>query len=354
MEKMSEQRGSIRFCFLLGKTATETHEMLCQAYKADALSRSVTFRWYSRFKEGRQSIEDDSRSGRPATANTEKNIEKVREKVLSDRRITIRELAEEVGIPHATVHSILTETLNMRRISAKFVPKLLNEDQKHARVQTCLELQESARTDPDFIHSIITGDETWVFGYDPETKAQSSQWKSPTSPRPKKARQSRSNVKTLLTVFFDSQGVVHHEFLPQGCTVNQNYYGAVLRRLRESIRRKRPERWRSGKFLLHHDNAPSHNALSIRKFLAEVSMTVVPHPPYSPDLAPNDFFLFPKLKSTLKGARFDDIEAIQRSTAERLKAIPVSEFQRCTRMWQNRWQHCIDSQGNYFEGDNFD
>jgi histone-lysine N-methyltransferase SETMAR len=76
----------------------------------------------------------------------------------------------------------------MRRISARFVPRLLSDNQKALRVSVCRELKQQARDDPNFISNIITGDETWVYGYNPETKQQSSQWKSPNSPRPKKAR----------------------------------------------------------------------------------------------------------------------------------------------------------------------
>jgi len=74
----------------------------------------------------------------------------------------------------------------------------------------------------------------------------------------------------------------------------------VLRHLRENVRRKRPDQWQNT-WLLHHDNVPAHAALLTRRFLTDNNMTVVPHPLYSPDLAPCDFFLFPKLKMKLKG-----------------------------------------------------
>jgi histone-lysine N-methyltransferase SETMAR len=95
----------------------------------------------------------------------------------------------------------LADNLNIRRISAKFVPVLLSDDQKAHRVSVCRELKQHDRDDPNFISNIITGDETWVYGYDTETKQQSSQWKSPNSPRPKKAHQVRSNVKSVLISF---------------------------------------------------------------------------------------------------------------------------------------------------------
>jgi len=145
------------------------------------------------------------------------------------------------------------------------------------------------------------GDETSVYAYDPETKTQSSQWKILASPRPKKARQVRSNTKIC---FFDQKGIVHKEFVPPGQTVNAAFYIKVLKCLQENMRRKRPDQWRNNTWLLHHDNAPAHAALLTRRFLAENNMTVVPHPPYLPNLAPSDFFLFPKLKMKLQRRRF--------------------------------------------------
>jgi histone-lysine N-methyltransferase SETMAR len=142
---------------------------------------------------------------------------------------------------------------------------------------------------------------------DPETKQMSSQWKTPSSPRPKKARQVRSDVKTILIAFFEAEGLMHHELLHQRQTKNQTVYVNILKRLRDTVRRKRPHKWSSGTRLLHHDNAPCYAALSVREFLAKHSIPVVPHPPFLPDLAPCDFFLFSRLKSTLKGKRFQDV-----------------------------------------------
>jgi histone-lysine N-methyltransferase SETMAR len=112
----------------------------------------------------------------------------------------------------------------MRRIPARFVPRLLSNDQKALHVSVCRELKQQARDDPNFNSNIITADETWVYGYDPETKQQSSQWKSPNSLWPKKARQVCSNVKSMLIVFFNIQGIDHKEFVPPGQNVNGKVY----------------------------------------------------------------------------------------------------------------------------------
>jgi hypothetical protein len=92
-----------------------------------------------------------------------------------------------------------------------------------------------------------------------------------------------------------------------------------------------------------------HAALKVREFLAKYSIPVVPHPPYSPYLAPCDFFLFPRLKSTLKEKRFQDV-----AETRQLQAIPKQAYHTCIEKWKDRWNRCIQSGGSYFEGDNFE
>jgi len=103
------------------------------------------------------------------------------------------------------------------------------------------------------------------------------------------------------------KGIVRHEFVPRGQMVNKQLYQEVLARLRDAVRRKMPELWENQTWMLHHDNAPTHASLLTRSCLAKHQTSVVPHPPYSPDLAPADFFLFPKLKTTFKDRHFQII-----------------------------------------------
>jgi transposase len=138
---------------------------------------------------------------------------------------------------------------------------------------------------------------------------------------------------------------------PEGQTVNVGFYCNILRRLREDIRRKRTELWRAGNGLLHVDNAPSHQALVTREFLAHNSIITLPHPPYSPDLAPCDFFLFLKMKLKLKGRRFKGVEEIQRESQNVLGTLRQQNFQNWFQQWQQHWDRCVAAQGDYFEGD---
>ena len=124
--------------------------------------------------------------------------ERVRQIIREDHRRTIDEVSVLVGIIHGTCHKILTEDLKMRRVASKFVPRLLSVDQKQQRLDICLDLKQNPANNPSFLSNVITGNKTWVYAYDPETKTQPSQWKSPGSPRPKKARQVRSNIKSML------------------------------------------------------------------------------------------------------------------------------------------------------------
>jgi transposase len=121
MDCKIEQRVCIKFCVKLGKSASETLEMLCVTFGEHSLSRTAVFEWHSHFKIGRVSVEDDKRSGRPSTSKTE-NIEKIRELIHEDCCQTISELTDTAGISYGVCQDILTENLNMCHIATKFVP----------------------------------------------------------------------------------------------------------------------------------------------------------------------------------------------------------------------------------------
>jgi histone-lysine N-methyltransferase SETMAR len=156
--------------------------MLQQVYSDEAMSRTQTFEWHRHFKGGRMSLEDDEQSGRPSTSIILKYVEQIRELVHEDRRRMINDIADIVGVSYGSVQTILTLELNMRHVTAKFVPRLLTPEQKEHCVTMCQGLRECAMDNPFFTSRIITGDESWVYGYNPDTKRQLSQWKSPSSP----------------------------------------------------------------------------------------------------------------------------------------------------------------------------
>jgi len=136
--------------------------------------------------------------------------------VRSDHRVMLRMISSELNLNLFTVHQILTQNLDMRKVCVKMVPKNLTTEQKANRRDVCLDLLDRLEREPEFFSRIITGDESWIVEYDPKTKCQSREWHTANSPRPKKARMSKSEIKLMLICFFDSQGIVHKEFVPPG------------------------------------------------------------------------------------------------------------------------------------------
>ena len=155
-----EQRINLKFLVRHEKTSTESLKLLQEVYGDDTMSRTCTFESHRRFKEGREEVEDDHRSGRPSTSRTDENVERLRQKVWSDRRLTVRMIADELGMNSERLWRIITEDLKMRKICAKTVPRLLNEGQKEWRVLVCQDILEQLETEPNLLKSVSTGDES--------------------------------------------------------------------------------------------------------------------------------------------------------------------------------------------------
>ena len=138
MNNLKEQRFAVKFCVKQGKSTTETFAMLNTAYGDVAMKRATCFGWHKRFKNGR--VEDDERSGCRSTSTDDPHIDEINTLVRANRRLTVRELAEECGISVGSCPHILTEELKMHRVAAKFVPRLMTSDQQAHRVQVCQDL----------------------------------------------------------------------------------------------------------------------------------------------------------------------------------------------------------------------
>ncbi|KAJ8947218.1 hypothetical protein NQ318_001504 [Aromia moschata] len=164
---------AIKFCVKLEKSAAETIPMLKKAFGVDCLSDRQIFRWHKAFTEGREEVNDENRAGRPSTSSSDDNVKRVRDLLNTDRRLNVRLISESLDITKTIVHEIVSESLGMRKVCAKLVPKVLTDDQKARRVETCQELLDTCEDNPAFLDYVITGDESWAFEYDPKTKRQS-------------------------------------------------------------------------------------------------------------------------------------------------------------------------------------
>ena len=223
-----EQRVNIKFLTKLGKSATETYNLLTEVYGDQCLSRTQVFEWFKKFKVGRDYVGDDPNSARPFTAKTQENVEKFARIVRGDRRLSNRAISELTNINNESFRQILHDYLGMKKVCVKVEPKIVTPEQKEHRMNCCVDTLENIENDPDFFLNVITCDETWIFQYDPETKRQSMHWKNPQSPRKKKARMSKSKFKAMMIVFINIRGVIYIDWVPEGQTVNQVYYKNVL------------------------------------------------------------------------------------------------------------------------------
>ena len=164
---------------------------------------------------------------------------KVRDLEYSDRRIQVEEIAQALGISHGSVSTILHDRLGMRKLTARWVPKSLSDEQMATRASVCSALFKRFRSKDDFLLRLVTVDETWVHYYEPKNKARSRQWVGPGSPRPKKFKTQPSAGKVMATVFWDAKGVIMLDFLPKRSTITGVYYANLLDQLRTAICEKR-------------------------------------------------------------------------------------------------------------------
>ena len=217
-----------------------------------------------------------------------------------DRHVSIETISALFDVNVGNVHSIIREELKMRKICTKFVPKVLREDQKERCCHGSREMVKLINSDPSVLDALATCNERWIYTYDPETNRQISQWKHACSPRPKKARQSKSTHKLLMIPFFDSTGMIYMHWVPTGQNVNKEYYVEVLREFRKRFLGKRPAFFKSGQWHFRQDNALVHNSILVTDYLTKMGIKKVHQPPIVQTLLPVIFGYFLRSRKTFE------------------------------------------------------
>ena len=167
-------------------------------------------------------MEDEPLAGRPSTSKTD-NVERVRSLVREDRRLTLRMISSELNLNRFTVHQILTQDLDMRKVWAQTVPKNLTTEQKANRRYVCLDLLDCLEGEPEFFSRVMTGDESWIFRVRPRDETPKSGVAhcklSPSQESENEQIQNQIDALFFFFFFFESHGIVHKEFVPPGQTV---------------------------------------------------------------------------------------------------------------------------------------
>ena len=344
-----EIRAVIKFLYIKGLKGAKIFEEMKNVLGESAPSYATVKNWVANFQRGRTSTQDDHRSGRPQSVTTTVMVAKIHDVVLKDRRLKVSEIANIVNISKERVYNILTQELHMKKLSARWVPRLLTLDQKGVRMQLSQEcLSRFKKNTADFVRRFVTTDETWVHYYTPETKLQSKQWTESGSSAPKKAMVVKSAGKVMASVFWDAKGILLIDYLSKGKTINGEYYANILDQLHQNIQQKRPGLAHK-KIIFHQDNARPHTCNIAMSKISELNFDLLPHPPYSPDLAPSDFHLFPKLKMFLGGQRFSDNEEVKAAVDDYFAGLEESSFREGIKALEHRWTKCIDRLGDYVE-----
>ena len=348
-----ELRSTIRFLTAKKCSGAEIHRELCSVYGVGCMSLQMVNRWRKEFEQGREEVFDEARSGRPTDAVSDENVELVRQLIKEDARYTLDELHERLlsrgDCCRSSIRTIIHDRLGLRKLSARWVPRLLTYEHKKNRMGAALSFLSSYQAEGEqLLQRVVTGDETWVYHYTPESKRSSMEWVEKGGRPPKKCKTVFSACKVLATVFWDHKGILLIDFLEKGQTVNAAYYCEVLDRLRAAIKSKRPGVLTKGVFLIH-DNARPHSARITQEQLKKFEWTVFEHPPYSPDLAPSDYHLFPVMKQAFGGQRFDNIEEIRDAVTSYFKKLDATHYALGIGKLVSRYEKCLERYGDYVE-----
>jgi len=335
------------------KKQADIYRELLQIFGEDAPSKQTVSKWVQRFEDGWETVDDAPRPGAPRSSTSSDNIQRVQHALDDDRGATLRQLEDLLAIPMKSIHRIISDHLHMTRVVARWVPKLLTPVQLQERVQMCRHLLNAYQNEPDFLGRLVTGDETWFHFYEPETKQQSSVWKATHEPPPVKAKAVQSAGKRMATVFWDREGILLIEWLPEGRTINAQYYCEILERLREKIKSERRGRITRGT-VLQQDNARPHTCNATMDVIRRLGFELLPHPAYSPDLAPSDYWLFPKMKEPLRGHRYGSLSALSSAISQWVRGTPTEFFAQGISKLPERWHKCVQLGGDYVEKCNVD
>jgi [histone H3]-lysine36 N-dimethyltransferase SETMAR len=320
-----------------GTSAAKAAQNIKAVYGEDSISQITCQRWFARFRSGDTNLEDAPRSGKPSEFDDQALISLLK----TDNRQTTRDLAEQLGVSAMTVDRHLEALGYMSKLGA-WVPHDLKETDKWQRMSICQNLLTRYHR-KSFLPRIITGDEKWVFHVNFRRKRQ---WVGPGERPSPDPRPDLHRKKLMLCVWWDMEGIIYWELLGEKVRLNAALYSQQLDHVAEAVRTKRPEKT---KIILQHDNARPHTAKLTKSKLQELGWEVLPHPAYSPDLAPSDYYLFRNLQLELDDKHFDQNEDVKNFLQQYFDSKPRIFYERGIRRLPTKWAQVIDSNGEYIE-----
>ncbi len=340
-------RSFILVSYKAGKSGACILKDLESAYGDRAPSQSTVYYWIDRFKKGFEDIEDEARPGPPITATRPENIERVRQLIADNPYISLKRIEMQTSFSRGTIQNIIHNHLNLRKITSRWVPHNLTSENKARRVAICQKNLVKFDEGKWRISDIMTGDESWIYHRQIRHKQSNASWIAPGEPPRTIVRRDRFEPKSMFTIFFKSTGLVLIDCMDKGESIDADYYiENCLKPALKTVRRQRPASGTTN-FKILHDNAKPHTAKSVKSYLDSEGITIIDHPPYSPDLAPCDFWLFDRIKQHL-----DDhmcAESLTKQITNILMSISQTEYHRAFEKYLERMRLCVENEGEYFE-----
>lgn len=336
--QIEHYRHILLFYFRKGKNAVQARKKLSEVYGKGCLTERQCQRWFARFRSGNFNVQDAPHTGRPTTTDDHK----IKALIETNRRMTTREIAEKLDISNSTVYLHLQQLGYVNKLDV-WVPHELKEIHLTKRINICDSLLNRNQND-QFLKRIITGDEKWIV-YDNVVRKRS--WIKQNEPPQSTSKANIHQKKIMLSVWWDYKGIVYFEMLPRNQTIDSNVYCRQLSKLNEEIKKKRPELANRKGVMFHQDNARPHTSLITRQKLTELNWELMPHPPYSPDLAPSDYHLFRSLQNHLNGKTFDSDQAVKNELDQFFASKNQCFFERGIFQLTERWLKVIQQNGQY-------
>lgn len=334
-------RHSLLLLFDLKKSAAEAHKTLLEAYGDAAPSYPNCRFWFQRFKSGNFDVNDKERPGGP---------KKFKDNELQDLldgnpAQTLKELSDSLAVDESTVSRRLHAMGKIQK-EGKWLPHELTENAISSRFNIAVSLLARQKK-KSFLWRIVTGDEKWIYYDNPKRK---KSWVSPGEPSTSTPKRNIHGHKLLLCIWWDQLGVVYYELLKPNETVTADVYQRQLNKLNDVMLQKRPAiASNRRKVILLHDNARPHVARVVKDTLLQLEWEVLPHPAYSPDIAPSDYHLFRSMQHGLAGTRFRNAEEVRKWIDDWIAAKPTSFFQHGIAMLPKRWERVVENNGKYFD-----
>lgn len=340
VNKEEHLRHLLLFCYNSGKSAAVASRFICSVYGDSFIAERTSQKWFQRFKENQFELKDNPRSGRPSITDDDRLEDILR----TDQRQTLRELAVQMNCSPQTVSNHLHSLGKVQKFGA-WIPHQLTEPNKKHRLNVCASLlaryRRTQQQHRPFLSLIITGDEKWcLYANIKQRKA----WVNKGDKAPNRVRPERHPKKLMLCVWWSIEGLIHKEILSKNETITSEKYCQQLGRLYATMKTRRPNH---NEVIFHHDNARPHSARLTKKLLDDFGWEVLDHPPYSPDIAASDFYLFRCLQNDLQGIRFDDEKEFGVWIDNWFLKKDKNFFKKGIEKLPERWAQVIENGGGY-------